>query len=46
MNDLETMNTNMYQNPPIPPNLNQILANLSIGDTSHDFGYTNSIIWK
>jgi len=29
--------TNMYNKTP-PPNLNQILANLSVGDTKHDFG--------
>ena len=44
MNDLENNNTNMYQKPPIISNLNQILANLSIGDTKHDFNYSNNVL--
>jgi hypothetical protein len=37
------MTTNMYQKN-ILSNLNQVLANLSIGDTKHDFGYQKTLL--
>lgn len=40
--NISFINTNMYQKPPINADLNQILSNLAIGDTSHDFGYKNT----
>jgi len=42
VSNMSFINTNMYQKPPINADLNQILSNLAIGDTSHDFGYKNS----
>ena len=36
------MSTNMYKNLTSPlSNLNTILANLSVGDSQHDFGFKN-----
>ena len=41
------MSTNMYKNLKSPDSdLNTLLANLSLGDTQHDFGYKNDQLTK